>query len=87
MTTIVAGLPQLCIPHYGDDIRRAPQITERGVGLAIPVAEVTPDSVREAVSTLLNTPKYQQSAREVAQENLSQPGPLELVETLQALVR
>ncbi len=87
MTTIVAGLPQLCIPHYGDDIRRAQQVSERGVGLAIPAGEVSPESVKAAVTALLDTPKYQQTAKEVAAENLRQPGPLDLVDALQALVR
>ncbi|HET9895100.1 MAG TPA: nucleotide disphospho-sugar-binding domain-containing protein [Streptosporangiaceae bacterium] len=86
MTTIVAGLPQLCIPHYGDDIRRAQQVAERGVGLAIPAGEVSPGSVKAAVTTLLDDPRYQQAAGEVARENLSLPGPLDVVDALQALV-
>jgi L-noviosyl transferase len=86
MTTLVAGLPQLCLPHYGDDIRRAQQVAEHGVGLAVPIGEVSPASVRAAVSALLDTSGYQQAAQQIAAENQRQPGPVELVGVLQAVI-
>lgn len=85
MAAIVGGLPQLCIPHYGDDIRRAQQVTEAGVGLAIPAGEISPEAVKAAVTALLDNPGYQRRAREVAAENLSQPGPLDVVSALEKL--
>ncbi len=86
MTTLTAGLPQLCVPHYGDDIRRAAQVAEKGVGLAVPANEVSPESIGAAVSALLDSAEYQQAAEKIAQENAELPGPVDLVDVLRAQV-
>lgn len=86
MTTLVAGLPQLNVPHFGDDIRRAKLVTERGVGLAVPVTEISPEAVKTAVSALLDDPRYRRAAQEVARENATQPTPVDLVEVLRTRI-
>lgn len=86
MTTLVGGLPQLVVPHYGDQFRNAQQVTQRGVGLGLPREEVTPEAVRAAVSTLLEAGEYRQAAQDLAQENAAQPSPADLVEVLRALM-
>lgn len=85
MTTMVSGLPQLTVPHYGDQFRTANQVRQRGVGLSIPISEVSPDTVKTAVSALLGAPEYRQAAQQTAKENASEPGPAELVEVLSTL--
>lgn len=87
MTTLAAGLPQLCVPHYGDDIRRAARVAERGVGLAVPANEVSPASIGAAVSALLGSAEYGEAAKKIAQENADLPGPVDLVEVLRSRAR
>jgi len=86
MTALVNGVPQLVVPHYGDQFRTAGQVAKRGVGLALPVMEISPETVKSAVSALLETPAFVDSARAIAAENTTLPGPAELAEVLQERV-
>jgi L-noviosyl transferase len=86
MTTLVSGLPQLVVPHYGDQFTTAKQVTQRGVGLAVPVSEISPEAVKTAVTALLDAPEYRKTAEEIAQENARQPTPADLVEVLRTRV-
>jgi L-demethylnoviosyl transferase len=79
MTTLVNGLPQLAVPHYGDQFLTANQVRQRGVGLMVPVSEVTAEAVGTAASALLNEPKFAEAAQAAAEENARQPSPVELV--------
>lgn len=86
MTTLVGGLPQLAVPHYGDQFNVARLITQRGVGLAIPVSQVSPEAVKTAVTSLLDSPEYGDAARRIAEENARQPSPADLVEILRTRI-
>lgn len=86
MTTLVSGLPQLAVPHYGDQFNVARLVTQRGVGQAIPVSQISPDGVKTAVTALLDSPEYGQAARRIAEENARQPSPADLVEVLRTRV-
>lgn len=86
MTTLVNGLPQLVVPHYGDQFLKADQVRQRGVGLGVPVAEISPEAVQTAASALLHEPKYAEAARGFAEENARQPSPVELVSVLGGLI-
>lgn len=82
MATLVGGLPQLCVPHYGDDIRRASQVADQGVGLSVPAGEVSKEAFASAAATLLGETRYREAAMKVAAANARQPGPADLVEVL-----
>lgn len=86
MTALVNGVPQLTVPHYGDQFRTAGQVALRGVGLALPVADISPEAVKSAVSALLEVPEFGQAARAIAEENARLPSPTELVEVLRERV-
>jgi L-demethylnoviosyl transferase len=82
MTTLVNGLPQLAVPHYGDQFLTASQVLQRGVGLMVPVGEISTEAVGAAAAALLDEPKYTEAARGFAEENARQPSPAELVSVL-----
>jgi UDP:flavonoid glycosyltransferase YjiC (YdhE family) len=82
MTTLVNGVPQLVVPHYGDQFLNAQLVSQRAVGLAIPVSDISPEAVKTAASTLLDAPEYRQAAEKIAQENATLPSPADLVEVL-----
>jgi L-noviosyl transferase len=86
MTTLVTGLPQLVIPHYGDQFKLAGLVAQRGVGLAIPVSEISPEAVHTAVTTLLDGPGYRQAAQKIAEENTRLPSTADLVEVLRTRI-
>jgi L-demethylnoviosyl transferase len=86
MTALINGLPQLSIPHYGDDIRRAAQVAEHGVGLAVPAGEVSAETLEAAVDSLLDEPRYREAAQKIAAENASLPGAVELAEVLRGRI-
>jgi UDP:flavonoid glycosyltransferase YjiC (YdhE family) len=83
MTALVSGVPQLALPHYGDQFRNAAQVTQRGVGLGLPRPQITPGAVRDAVSSLLSEPGFRAAAEAIAAENARQQSPAALVKYLQ----
>ncbi len=82
MTSLVNGVPQLLLPHYGDQFRSAQRVSQRGVGLAVPISDVSPEAIKSAASALLDSEEYRTAAREVAGENASQQSPAGLVDVL-----
>jgi UDP:flavonoid glycosyltransferase YjiC (YdhE family) len=83
MGALAAGVPQVVVPGAGDRTVHARRVAARGAGLAVPVREIT----AETLDRLVSDPELAASAREVAAEIAAMPAPAELVEPLVALAR
>jgi UDP:flavonoid glycosyltransferase YjiC (YdhE family) len=82
MSALVAGVPQIVVPGAGDRTRHARLVAERGAGLAVPLRELTADSLeRLASDTALRA-----AAGEVAAEIAAMPPPADVVAELADLV-
>jgi UDP:flavonoid glycosyltransferase YjiC (YdhE family) len=83
LTALAAGTPQLLVPGAGDRRVNAELVARRGVGLAVPLAEMTGATLERLVSDT----GLAAGAREVADEIAAMPHPSDLVDDLVALVR
>jgi MGT family glycosyltransferase len=81
---LARGLPQLCLPQAADQFRNAEGGSRAGASLALPPAEVTPASVREAAERLLSDAGLGAAAQQVAAEIGRMPSPDEVVQQLVA---
>jgi len=50
---VLAGVPQIVVPHAGDQARQALGVQRTGVGIALRPADVDVDSLQRALATLL----------------------------------
>lgn len=80
------GLPQLVLPHGADQFMNARALLDSGAGLRLLPEEITPDSVADAVRTLLGEPGYRDAAEILAVEIAGMPSPAETVPKLERLV-
>lgn len=76
---LVAGTPQLVMPAGGDRAMNAALIHQRGVGMTLEPADVTPETLTSALRDLLGKPSYQAASEEVAAEISAMPTPLSVV--------
>jgi UDP:flavonoid glycosyltransferase YjiC (YdhE family) len=87
--TVVAalthGLPQVLIPMGADQPLNGERVATLGLGTCLEPAALTPDSVREAVSSALAEPSYRANATRVAAEIAALPGPDSAVPLLEKL--
>jgi vancomycin aglycone glucosyltransferase len=61
-----AGVPQVIIPHLGDQFFHARRIRDLGIGLSIPRGRLTGARLAAAIQRLLGEPSYRSRARELA---------------------
>ena len=85
MTAAALGVPQLVVPVKGDQLVHAERIAARGVGLALPWSGLGPGDVGDALSALLEDPRYRRAAREVAAECAGRPSLSTTVAALEEL--
>jgi glycosyltransferase (activator-dependent family) len=85
-TPLVAGVPQLVIAQQFDSPAKARMLSEMGCGLHVPIAEVTPEKVRDGVRRLLEDPTFAENSMLLRNEVLAQPSPNEIVQKIEALV-
>jgi MGT family glycosyltransferase len=85
LSALSYGLPLVVIPISSDQPRNARRCTALGVGRALDAREVTPETVREAVRTVLNEPSYSVDARRLREEMAALPGPEYAVALLERL--
>jgi UDP:flavonoid glycosyltransferase YjiC (YdhE family) len=83
LTALVAGIPQLVVPGTGDRTVNAELVARRGVGLAVPAAQITAG----ALERLATDPALASAAREIGEEIAAMPAPSEFVGELTALAR
>lgn len=82
MNALVAGVPQLVLPHFADQPMNAASVAARGVGLRLEPAAATADAIAQAVGRLLGEASFRQAAREVKLEIASLPTPADRVARL-----
>jgi MGT family glycosyltransferase len=80
------GLPVVVIPLFADQNSNAARCQELGVGRVIPVSQLTPDAIREAVSEVLENPKYRENAKRLSKLMHDMPGLEHGVQLLENLV-
>lgn len=62
------GLPMVVLPMGADQSLNADRCEQLGVGIALDVVQATPQSIREAVSTILDNPRYRLAAARIRDE-------------------
>jgi UDP:flavonoid glycosyltransferase YjiC (YdhE family) len=80
------GLPSVLIPMGADQPLNAARCADLGVARVLDALEATPESVREAVSSVLAAPSYRQAAERMRDEIAALPGPAHAVMLLERLV-
>jgi UDP:flavonoid glycosyltransferase YjiC (YdhE family) len=85
LTALEAGVPQLVLPRFDDQIGNAEAIVKSGAGLRLSPGEITPEAVAACCRELLGNPRFATAAADVAAENAAQPSPADVVRSLAAL--
>lgn len=79
------GLPMVLIPMGADQPYNAARCEALGVGRALDAVDATPDSVREAVQTVLGDPRCRQAAERLESEIAGLPGAATAIPLLERL--
>jgi UDP:flavonoid glycosyltransferase YjiC (YdhE family) len=87
LTAMVCGVPQVVLPRFADQPENAAIVADRGLGIALPPAQATPDAIRAALDRVLTEPEFRKASAEVSAEIAEQPGPAVLVSRLETLAR
>ncbi|WP_406149024.1 nucleotide disphospho-sugar-binding domain-containing protein [Streptomyces sp. NBC_01012] len=85
MAALRSGLPQVLIPHTVEQFDSARRLDSYGAARRIPLEELAPERVAEAVRTLLDDPSYRERARELRDELAGLPSPGQVVPAIEAL--
>jgi UDP:flavonoid glycosyltransferase YjiC (YdhE family) len=80
------GVPLVVLPIMSDEPYSAERCAALGVGRAVAAGERTPETIREAVRTVLTDTSYRARAQELRAEMHALPSPERLVELLTDLV-
>ncbi len=80
---LVYGVPQLVVPHAGEQHLQARRVEAAGVGRALGPAEATPERWREAIADLLRNPRFHEQARRWAERCWAAGGPEEAADFLE----
>ncbi|MGZ0710163.1 glycosyltransferase [Coraliomargarita sp. W4R53] len=81
-----AGIPNIIIPHIGDQWFFASEVKRLGVGLEVK-RKRWPEDLPKAVRTIEKSKKMQRRAREVAEQLAQEDGPTAAVVALEELVK
>jgi len=83
---LVHGLPSVLVPMGADQPLNAARCADLGVARVLDAVEATPETVREAVATVLADPTYRRAAERMRDEIAALPGPAYAVMLLERLV-
>jgi UDP:flavonoid glycosyltransferase YjiC (YdhE family) len=83
---LAAGRPLVITPIAADQLDNADRALAAGVARVVPLAEVEPETVRDATTAVLHDPRYRERAEAVAAEIAAMPGPDRAVEHLESIV-
>ncbi|HKS47651.1 MAG TPA: glycosyltransferase [Amycolatopsis sp.] len=72
---LASGVPQVILPHGGDQPVNARAVVERGVAIMVESESAEPATIGEAVRLLLGRSSHRATAAEVARENAARPSP------------
>jgi MGT family glycosyltransferase len=81
------GLPMVLLPMGADQPHNATRCAALGVARVIDAMRATPDSVRDAVTSVLGNPAYRQAAERLRDEIAALPGPGNAVTLLEQVAR
>jgi hypothetical protein len=84
-SALVAGVPQLVLPHAGDQYANAEAVHGRGVGITVDPRRTATAEVQAALIRVLEDPDIRRAADEVRKEIATRPPPGELVPLLAEL--
>lgn len=76
------GLPQVILPQGADNFANADHVAGCGAGLSIGSAELSPSTVKDAVRSVIDEPRFGEAARRVAAEMAAMPSPQDVAVTL-----
>jgi UDP:flavonoid glycosyltransferase YjiC (YdhE family) len=79
------GLPMVVIPMGADQPLNAARCEQLGVGIALDAVRATPETIREAVTTILENPSYRAAAERIRDEIVRLPEPDAAVPLLERL--
>jgi UDP:flavonoid glycosyltransferase YjiC (YdhE family) len=79
MNALVAGVPQLIVPHMADQHGNARAVQQRSVGLMHLPEDANAQTVQRSLRQLLEDSNFTQAAQEVRQENENQIPPADIV--------
>jgi UDP:flavonoid glycosyltransferase YjiC (YdhE family) len=79
------GLPILVLPQGANQFHNAEACVSRGAGRSLLPGEISPESVRREIGSLLEEPGYRDAARQMGDELRRMPGPEEGVALLERL--
>ncbi len=84
---LASGLPQVCLPRGADQFANADRVHAVGAGVRLLPDEVTPESLRAAVTAVLDVPGYARVATAMRDEIAAMPSAAEVLDDLVGLVR
>jgi len=84
---LASGLPQVCLPRGADQFANADRVRAIGAGVRLLPDEVTPESLRAAVTAVLDDPGYGRAATAIKDEIAGMPSAAEVLDDLVGLVR
>jgi UDP-N-acetylglucosamine transferase subunit ALG13 len=84
---LASGLPQVCLPRGADQFANADRVHSVGAGIRLLPDEVTPESLRAAVTAVLDVPGYARAAIAVRDEISAMPSAAEVLDDLVGLVQ
>lgn len=82
---LAQGLPMVLIPMGADQPLNAARCADLGIARVLDAVEATPDTIREAVATLLADPSYRRAAERMRDEIAALPEPAHAVMLLERL--
>jgi UDP:flavonoid glycosyltransferase YjiC (YdhE family) len=85
--SLISGVPMVAIPITADQPYCAQRSAALGVARVVPPDQRTPDAVRAATLDVLGDPDYRTNAMSFREQMLALPGPEEMAELLEGLVR
>ena len=84
---LASGLPQVCLPRGADQFANADRVQAIGAGVRLLPDEVTAESLRAAVTAVLDDPGYGRAATAIKDEIAGMPSAAEVLDDLVGLVR
>ncbi|XP_022083211.1 UDP-glucuronosyltransferase 2B17-like [Acanthaster planci] len=61
-----AGLPMVGLPLFGDQMGNFDRLEDRGVGLALDITTLTPESFSQSIQKVISDPKFRDNARRIS---------------------
>jgi Erythromycin biosynthesis protein CIII-like, C-terminal domain len=85
VAALANGLPVVVVPVAADKPANAARCAALGLGRVVPPADLTPETVRQAVLSVLGDPAYRAAAQRMRAEIAALPGPKHAVALLEQL--